>query len=259
MKQPSSFFLVLVTPIFIFFANYLTIYCHDFSHSLMAWLLGYKHNPFEINFGGWSFLNFFFLVNVGENVDYNAIYALGHPYEVALIAFAGPGIANVGLFFLSLYLLTKKSVRESYYLFYFIFWVNLMNLGSLYDYIPIRTFSAQGDVGHITTSLNISPWYIYIIAGYPVAFAIWHFFTRTMIKMFAHLKILSMELKAFIMSLCVFILFGYYGGAGLTVNDSLSHFLSITSMMSIPGIIAACWPRRIWVERQFQRYYHSSK
>ncbi len=257
MQKPAPLFLVLITPIFILLANYLTIYGHDFAHSLMAWLLGFKNNPFAINFGGCSLLNLIFLINAGENVDYGSIYMMGHRLSVALIAFAGPGIVNVGLFFLSLYLLNKKSIQQNIYLYYFLFWLNLTNLGGMYDYVPIRTFSTQGDLGHITTSLQISPWSVFIVFGYLVAFAIWYFFTQTLIKMFAQLQIMSVASQAFTIILCVLILFGYYGGAGFTVKDSISQFLSTVSIISIPGIIVACWPNRNWVKKQFHQYYHS--
>jgi hypothetical protein len=84
--------LIILTPIFILLSHYLAVYPHEFSHSFMAWLLGYKNNPLAIDFGGTSWPNIFLLIHIDENVDYKTIFAAGHGAYVALIAFAGPGL-----------------------------------------------------------------------------------------------------------------------------------------------------------------------
>lgn len=251
MRKPNAFILIFVTPIFMIIANYCAVFAHDYAHSITAWLLGYKQFPFDINYGGATWQNILFLINSNENVNYDQITALGQNQHVALIAFAGPGIANGFLYFLTLFLLTRQFIIRMPYLFYFFFWLNLMNLGNFYDYIPIRTFSTKGDLAHILAALNISPWYAYIIGGYLVGFAIWYFFTRTMIWAYVNLQIIAASLRAFIMILCVLTLFGYFGSAGIIGYDYLTYFLSFTSIILIPGVIIACWPLRMWVGRQF--------
>lgn len=242
--------LILITPIFILLAHYLAMLPHEYTHSFVAWLLGYKSNPFALTYGGTSWLNLLILAHMDENVNYHMIFSAGHGLQAALIAFSGAGFANVFLFVLSLWLLKKESVKRRFYLYYFLFLFNLMNLGNFYAYVPIRTFTTHGDVGNFTRGLNISPWWVYIFGGYIVAFLIWHFFARTMIFAFKDLKILSPNLQASLMSVCVAILFGFFGAAGFLGYGDIPYFLSATSLLAIPGIIIALRPTRDWVKRR---------
>lgn len=253
MDSTKKYSLILITPIFILLAHYLAMLPHEYAHSFMAWILGYKSNPLSLTYGGTSWPNLLILANMDENVDYNMIFSAGHGTYVALIAFAGAGIANGSLFILSLWLLNKESIKRRLYLFYFLFLFNLMNLGNFYDYVPIRTFTTHGDAAHFFMGLNISPWWVYIIGGYIVAFLIWHFFTKTMISAFINLNITT-PLRAGLMIICVLILFGFFGMPGLFGYGDISYFLSATSLLAIPGIIIALWPTRKWIEQSMLNY-----
>jgi hypothetical protein len=253
MKGSTKAALVLLTPIFILLSHYLAVFAHEYAHSIVAWLLGYKQNPWNINYGGTKWFNILLLLNINENVDYDTIFSLGHGGHVALIAFAGPGIGNGVLYIVSLLLLMDKSIQQRPYLFYFLYWFNFTNLGNFFDYVPIRTFSPQGDIAHMAMGLNVSPWYIYVVIGYLVAYLIWVFFTKTLISAFNNLDIRSTFGKASLMMISVMIFFGYFGMAGFLDNGEISHFLSATSFFMIPGLIISCWPTRIWVEREMER------
>lgn len=251
----KKWILISLTPVFILLSHYLAVFPHEYAHSFTAWLLGYKANPFALNYGGTSLVNLLLLIHIDQNVNNSMIYALGHPGHVALIAFAGPGI-NILMFILSLWLLHCKKIKSNYYLFYFLFFFNLMNLGNIYDYVPMRTFVTAGnmvDIVDIEHGLNISPWVIYAVVGYMVAFLIWHFFSKTLIFAYANLQIKSKSLQAFLMIICVCILFGYFGLAGIFYTG-IPHFISVTSILAIPGIIIALWPSRVWVQQELQLY-----
>lgn len=241
--------LILITPIFILLSHYLAVLPHEYAHSFAAWLLGYKSDPLALNFGGMSLENVFLLIHMDQNVDNQAIYASGHPGYVALIASVGPAM-NFLLFLISFWLLQKTSIKQRPYLFYFLVFFNLMNIGNLYDYIPIRTFTIQGnmvDVLDIEQGLNISPWWIYVVGGYIVGFLIWQFFTKTLISAYVNLNLTETFLRAGLMIICVFILFGYFGLPGFFSHGEIPYFLSATSLLAIPGIIFALWPTREWV------------
>ena len=75
-----------------------------------------------------------------ENVDYERIFP-DNPFHVALIALSGPFIANGLLFIFSYWLLQKKAIQQKPYLYYFIFWFNIMNIANLDDDVPLRTFA----------------------------------------------------------------------------------------------------------------------
>lgn len=247
--QKTKTKLVLLTPFLVILAHHCAMLPHEYAHSIMAWLLNDKTNAFALNYGGTSWLNLLILADMDENVAYQSIFAAGHRYHVALIAFAGIGIANSLMYIFSLNLLSKQIIKRKPLVFYFIFLFNLMNLGNFFAYIPIRTLTTHGDVVNFTNGLQISNWWVYIIGGYIVAFLIWYFFTKTMIHAFKILNLTSLISKLNLAILCVCILFGFYGGLpGISGSyGEISYFLSVTSLIVIPGIIIMLWPTRNWI------------
>ncbi|TNF65611.1 MAG: hypothetical protein EP298_11750 [Gammaproteobacteria bacterium] len=247
---------ILITPVFVLLSHYLAVYPHEFSHSFMAWALGFKHNPLAIDFGGTSWLNILLLINIDENVNYQFLISHGHLYAMALIAFAGPGLANGLLYVISLILLNLKSLYKHKIIYYFIFWFNFMNLCNFYDYIPIRTLTNHGDVAHFSTGLGVSPWWVYLIGGYIVFMLIWFFFTRTLMKTVTVLNFSeSFTIKLMLSILCIALLFGYFALPGILSNyGQLSFLISISSISAIPGVIFAAWPARSWVKQRLEFY-----
>jgi len=163
---------------------------------------------------------------------------------VALIALAGPGLI-IFLFFISYWLIQNKKMNS--YLLYFTFFLNFWCLGGTYAYVPIRTFTPSGeliDVLDIEQSLHISPWCIYFFVGYLVAYMIWLFFSKILITTYKNLNLSSIIDRASLMIVCVLILFGYCGLAGLVNHGEISHFISVTSVFAIPGMIILLWPTR---------------
>jgi hypothetical protein len=257
MKKALNAKLLLATPVFIWLSHYIAVFPHEYAHSFMAWVLGEMKNPLAIDYGGKSWKNILLLWDIDENVEYSRLFAQGHGIHAALIAFAGSGIGSVSLFVLGYFLLKNNRVKQYPYLYYFIFWFQLMNLGNFYDYVPIRTFSSHGDMGNMMHGLHISAWWVFVIFGYIVAFLIWQFFIRTMTTMYLVLGIEEVWVKAVIMIICVFILFGWFGGilGPLTSDNPMSHgeiayFLEIASFVAIPGIIFILWPTRQWLKYQ---------
>lgn len=244
--KTSSLKLILLTPFFVLLSHYLAVFIHEYAHAFTAWILGDKSSPFDLNYGGTGLGNLLLLSNIDQNVNYDAIYALGHPGHVALIAFAGPGIIIL-LFFLSFWLIQNKKTQSHPYLLYFLLFFNLWCVGGTYAYVPIRTFTPQGvmvDVLDIEQALNISPWLIYFFVGYLVVFMIWLFFSKTLTSIYINADISNTTGRASLMILCVLILFGYCGLAGFTNHGEISHLLSTTSLFAIPGLIIFLWPTR---------------
>jgi hypothetical protein len=222
----------------------IAVFSHEYAHGLMAWILGYKTSPFDINYGGTSWANILLLLNIDQAVDNNLIYSQGHPFFVGLIALAGPGI-NVLLYIVSYYLMQQTSIRSHAYLFYFLFLFNLMNLGNVYDYVPIRTFATSGvmvDILDIEQGFNISPWIIYGIVGYLVLFMIWQFFVISLPLAYRNLGLKSTAAKVSLLILCVLILFGWFALPGFFSHGAIPFFISATSFFAIPGIIYLMWP-----------------
>lgn len=243
--------LLIVTLPFIIIAHYVAVYPHEFTHSFLAWALGYKSNPLNITYGGTGISNLLLMSGIDENVNYEAIYQ-NNPYHIALIAFAGP-FMNVLLFFFSYWLLQKRQIHDRPYLYYFIFWFNFMNIANVFDYIPIRTFTPPNwntDMTNIATGLNISPWFIYVIGGYFVLFIIWQFFSKTLVEAYVYLQLDSLWARCFLLIATVLILFAYFSLAGLHGFGETSAFLSLTSRWISPAVIFFCWPDRLWVREK---------
>lgn len=92
------------------------------------------------------------------------------------------------------------------------------------------------DVLDIEQALHISPWLIYFFIGYLVFYMIWLFFSKALISIYAYVGISSTMTRASLMIICVLILFGYARFAGFFNHGELSHFISATSILAIPGI-----------------------
>ena len=233
-------------------AHYAAVFPHEYSHSFMAFALGYKSNPCIIHIGGTSLVNLLLLTEVNEYVDYTPIFAAGAGWAAALIGFAGPGLGNGTMYVLSRLLMRWRRVRDNAVLFMLVFWFNLMNVGNFYDYAPIRTFTAYGDMGHITQGLGMPEWVALIVFGTPTAAAMWWLFAHTLPLALARLAPHSAVRRGLIVTLSVVIVFGYFGLAGWNGYGATSHELSLASLWLIPVMLAVCWPTRAWMRARMQ-------
>jgi hypothetical protein len=234
----SPAFLLAATPVLILLAHYIAVLPHEFSHSFMAWALGLKSDPFAIDWGGTGLLNILLLIHVDENVDYSMALHAGRNWQVALVAFAGPGLAN-GSLYLTARLMMAKRLFTSPLLAYCLIWVLFMNLANLFDYVPIRTFSPWDDVAHFRLATGVSPWPIYIIGGYTVLAAIIDFYCRALPTSLDISGIVSVAPRAALLFLMTALLFGYFAIPAFRVPDEVSHVIGGTSVMSIPVVIWA--------------------
>ena len=244
--------LLIWTLPFVLLAHYVAVFPHELTHSFFAWFLGYKSNSSQHPIRRDQPVKLLLLSGVDENVDYQTIFQQ-NPYHVALIAFAGPGIANGGMFLLSYWLLQKQQVQDRPHLYYFVLWFNLMNIANLFDYIPFRTFTPVNwdtDMSNLERGLNISPWVVYVVGGYLVMFVIWQFFSKTLVESYVYLGLKALWIRSFLLISAVLVLFGYFSSAGLHGYGEISAFLSTTSRWICPAIIVCCWPDRQWVREK---------
>jgi hypothetical protein len=234
-------FLLAITPLLILLAHDAAVLPHEFGHSFMAWALGIKSDPLVIRWGGTSLANMLLLVHIDENVDYSAALHAGKNWQVALAAFAGPGLANGGLYLASRWTLAKRPSRSplaTWCLFWFLF----MNLANLFDYVPIRTFSPWDDVAHFRWATGVSPWVVYIIGGYAVLAAIIDFYRRVLPLSLNATGLDQPVQRAGILLIVTMLLFGYFAIPGFHVPDDVSHVIAGTSIMSIPLVLWATFP-----------------
>lgn len=225
---------------------------HEFGHSFTAWITGYKANPLALDYGHLNAGNLLFQSEIDENVEYDPVFAAGKGFWAASIAGAGV-LVNVVLYFASraLYFLCKRRSWRMAGLFAFLFC--LMNVGNFLDYVPVRTFATHGDMATLERGLHISPWWVAVAAGVPFAVAIWHFF-RSMLPEARRGLFPNMRLRqATLVLASSFMMFGYYGAAGMQRYGEISHWISLFSFAVVfPGVLILCWPRKGELERAGQ-------
>lgn len=243
-KTSKAWLLILFTPIFFYITHALAFFIHEYSHSFSAWIFGFKAHPLILNFGDTSWGNILFFMKMDENVDFNA-FSAAHPWIASFVAFAGMAVGNVILFLIAVKaLLTKKPHSQLYY--YFFIWLAVMNLGNFNDYIPGRTFATHGDIGEILGFLNISPWVMMILFGYPICYCFWFFYSKLLPYTYKKLAFNSVQ-QIILLVMITLNLFALFGAVGYSDYGSESHFVALLSMYLVPIVIVACWPLRMWV------------
>lgn len=242
-KTNRAWLLVLLTPFFFYITHALAFFIHEYSHSFSAWIFGFKDNPLILHFGDTSWGNILFFIKMDENVDFNSFSAI-HPWIASFIAFAGI-LGNVILFLISVKALLSKNFHSRFY-YYFFIWFAVMNLGNFNDYIPGRTFATHGDIGEITTFLNISPWWIMVLFGYPICYAFWFFYSKILSQTYKKLAFNSIQ-KIILLVMITFTLFALFGAVGYSDYGPESHLIALLSIYAVPIVIVACWPSRKWI------------
>ena len=243
LKNATLF--VLLTFSFIIVAVWLSVLSHEYAHSTVAWLCGFKQNPFDIYYGHFNWQNVIFVTGIDENVNYEQIKLAGRLDVVGLVGFAGPAVTLL-FYLITLLLLPLKQIKKHPLLYYFVFWINLLNLAELTSYIILRSIGSSGDIYHVEIGWNISPWLIFIIGGSIIVYCLWYLFSYQLDRLYSTLKLTSNWPKAFILTLAAFQIFGHSGFRMLLYPyGTVSLILGIVFIMLVPLVIYIKWPARI--------------
>lgn len=244
---------VLLTPPVVLLAHCLAVLPHEFAHRFMAWALGVPVDPLAIDWGGTSLANVLLLIHVDEGLDYPALLAEGPGWRVALIAFAGPGIANGGLMLWARLRIgrTRPPARRPLAA-YLLYWFFVMNLANLYDYVPMRVFGT-GDVQHFLAGTGWSPWWVWTLGGYGVAALIADLYLRVLPRAYLSEPCRAPGARAALMVLTTLILLGYFALPGVLAGEEIPRFVGINSLIVIPAVIWFCWPSRAWAAGRMAR------
>ncbi|MGY2048308.1 hypothetical protein ACW9J6_09020 [Methylobacterium sp. JK268] len=237
--------MVLATLPMLVIAHHAAVLAHEFGHSFTAWLLGLKEDPLTLRWGAATVLNALTLHQIGENVDYGRAWQSGRGGAAALVAAAGPLLVNGGLYAASRAALLWHGGR-SWPAVLLLFWFLFMNLANVYDYVPIRTFAASGDIAHLCRGLGLSPWWIYAPLCPAVVVAIADLYRTQVPRLFGRLA-LGGPARALTHILATTLMFGVYGLPGLRAGDPASILLSGTSLLAFPIVLVLCWPERAWL------------
>jgi hypothetical protein len=92
--------------------------------------------------------------------------------------------------------------------------------------------------------LDVSPWLIAIGLGIPFAVALRHFFAKILPDAEAFLLPGALLSQRVFVVLSTFLVFVFFGGAGMHGYGSVAHWLSVISMYILfPVVSILCWPR----------------
>ena len=212
-------------------AHAMVFFTHEYAHSFTAWLLGWKSNPFDLNYAHPTLTVILLQLGIDQNVNELPIYASGHGTDAALIAAAGAVIGN-GLIALPLSRLTYRlAIRRSRFGWaLFAYWCTVASVGNFFDYVPIRTFTQEGDMGSVQRGFGWSPLTILVVFGVPTIIAlVWLFagvIPQTLRQLFPNNK----PRQALVAVVTVGVMFGFFGAVGLLEGGPVAHQLSTISV-----------------------------
>lgn len=243
--KPVVFFAVFL--FLLWLAHALGYLVHEYAHSFTAWGLGYKTNPLALHYGHLDWNNLLTLDDIDENVDYDPIFAAGRGPLAALIAVAGVLFGNGIFYLISRHLYMKTRVVGRYMLALFLFLFCMMNAGNLISYVPARTFAMHADMATVEKGLSLSPWWVAILLGVPFCIAVGHFITRLLPGAMRFFFPDSKLGQVFLLVLTAYVVFKFFGGAGLSRYGPISHWISVFSIFALlPLTVILCWPGSQW-------------
>ncbi len=209
-------------------AHALGYFAHEYAHSFTAWVFRCKANPLGLDYGHLDWNNILTQSDIDENVDYAPIFAAGRGPIASLIAVAGVLFGNGIFYVLSLYGYQRVKQGTRPRLAMFLFLLCLMNAGNLISYVPARTFATHADMATVEKGLNISPWWPALVLGIPFCVVVAHFVLRIVPDAMQYFFPWSRGKQALLLALCCYMVFIFYGGAGLHRYGNISHAISMT-------------------------------
>jgi len=186
------------------------------------------------------------LGNIDEDVDYDQALAAGRTTAVALTAMSGVVIGNGAFYLIARQLLWRPAVAARPWVLYFLFWYIVHSVGNFYDYVPLRTFAANGDVKNFALGSGWSLWWILGVVGYLTLWAIVDLYQKAMpwtlgATGFGRLW----PARAIVLVLSTLVLFVLYALPALEQADPVSVFMGRVSLIIIPAVLIATWRRNV--------------
>jgi hypothetical protein len=206
---------IVSTALMVLVAHAAVYLAHEYCHTLVAWLLGFKHDPWALNYGEASTANILFQQDIDENVDYDPIFASQHGWMAALIALAGPGIGNGLLYFACFWVfrvLLSKGFRETAM---FVFWLALMCAGNVWGYAPTRVITTHADMALAARGLGISTWLLFPFSTSDAFYIAYSFFFRLLAQAKHTLFANDPDRLIMVSALVSYFYFGFFGGIGI--------------------------------------------
>ena len=120
----------------------------------------------------------------------------------------------------------------------FAYWATVASVGNFLDYVPVRTFTTEGDMGSIQRGFGWSPWTILVVLGVPTLLAVTYLFIRIMPTSLVWIFSESAAKRSVVAFLTAFAVFGFYGAAGWFEGGPISHRFSVISVCVFLPVMA---------------------
>ena len=227
--------------------QFVVVLSHEFTHSIMAWLLGQMDNPLDIVWGspltltGWD-----------ESVEYAQMFATGQLVEAAIIA-VSPLVMHSTVVSGGLVLLTRGKPHDRW-LFHLLYWFVVANLMELIGYVLMRAFATHGDVGIFNQGLGLGPWPVFLAGALALAGALYVLATKALPRIYALFAWSNLPAQWIILGLTAFALFVWGSGLRVIIGvypDPQWKF-GLLGFVLFGLALAVCNPTREWVIRRVQ-------
>lgn len=207
LKETLKYLIIIVVTFLIL--QSIVVVMHEFTHSTVAWLLGYKDNPLDIIWG-----NPLTMTGWDEGVSYHRHFSQTHSPAEAVIGFS-PIIVHSLIIIFGLLLMNRKGFTKNRPLFHILYWFVIANYMEFIAYIPMRSFADSGDVRHFNHGLNISPWFVCITGTLAGIGGLYFLFKKILPLMYASFAEGNRASQWMILIMTAFIIFIW--GSGLRV------------------------------------------
>ena len=234
--------IVIVT---FFVMQTLVVIMHEFTHSTVAWFLGHMRSPLDIVWGnpltlrGWD-----------EGVSYIELIKSGHLIAEAIIG-VSPLVLHTAIVTLGLILMLKGIPRNKWF-FHFLFWFVIANFMELIAYIVMRAFAQNGDTGHFSHGLGLSPWILFIVGSLAVVLGLYVLFGEIITRMYTVFTRGNRVIEWIILIMTAFFLFLW--GSGIRVVSAVypdhQWMFGLLGFVAFGLVIITSNPARAWMLRR---------
>ncbi|MET0506487.1 MAG: hypothetical protein ABWZ85_14300 [Luteibacter sp.] len=233
MRERWSIFLLCGVLLWLL-AHAVGLFSHEFAHTFSALALGWKQNPFALDWGSASPLNILLQQEVDENVDYAPVFASGHGIDAGLIALAGAALGNMVVSLgAGLAVFTAARKRASVAVGCFGYWLVVMSVGNLLSYVPLRVFTSHADMHTVQQGFGWTPMQVILFIGIPFFLAVLWFFLRFQPRALYALFPVSAPRRYVMVVLTSLTVFGFFAVAGLSGYGETSHVLSLGFLLAL--------------------------
>lgn len=228
--RDDSIRFVITAGIMVIVAHAIAYLTHEYSHTFMAWALGWMEHPLALDYGAATPYNVLFLGDVSDNVQYEPIFAHNSGLAASVIALSGVFVGNALPYAILYRLARARVVVASRMALSFVFWLALMCAGNVWGYIPIRALTTHADIAIAARGLGISVWVLFPFLIVPALYITFHFFCRMFPRVYSTITSGSVSNLAVVIALSGYWFFAFFGGDGTDGSyGPISQLLAIAS------------------------------